>query len=179
MNESLIAYLEDTVYFDGEHLYWRIISGRRKPGPIGNITDKGYIAFSVTYENRRYRLMAHRVIWALHHKKWPLMVDHIDGNKTNNSLNNLREVNNSQNCRNKLGNKNSKVKWKGVTYHKRDKTYDAVIGVTGKNTYLGRFLEPMEAALAYNYAAEKMFGEYAKFNQVFVDMPQEVLDVEV
>lgn len=176
---SIDAYLKESLEYDGKHLYWKTLSGRRKPGPVGSINSKGYAIVSLTFEGKRNSYLVHRVCWFLHYRGWPTrFLDHINGNRLDNRIENLREVTLSQNSRNKFGNFNSKVPWKGVTYHKRDKTYDAVVGVRGKNTYLGRFMCSREAALSYNYVAFEMFGDYAKCNPVFEDVSEEVLNGE-
>jgi len=173
------SYIKDNLRYDGKHLYWKVLSGRRKSGPVGNVNSKGYATVSLTVKGTRNSYLVHRVCWFLYYGKWPdRALDHINGNRLDNRIENLREVTNSQNSRNKVGNSGSRVPWKGVTYHKRDKTYDAVVGVTGKNTYLGRFTCPREAALSYNHGASSLFGCYAKFNIVFEDVDKVLIDGE-
>lgn len=91
------------------------------------------------------------------------VVDHIDGNGLNNVRSNLRVCSHIQNQRNRhrfLGN------FKGVTYHKRDKMFTSSIKFNSKANHLGYFKTEVEAAIAYNQAALKYFGEFARLNVI-------------
>jgi len=93
-----------------------------------------------------------------------LLVDHIDGNGLNNRKSNLRLCTYSQNTYNRRPNRNSISKYKGVTYHKRNKKWEAKIIFNGKFIYLGGFDDEKEAALAYDRKAGELFGEFAYLN---------------
>lgn len=103
-----------------------------------------------------------------------MQVDHIDGDTLNNQKCNLRIVNNSQNTKNRPGDKNSTSKYKGVSLRvaidrRRKKEYTHVSWVAnicynGIRVCLGRFKTEIEAAIAYNEAAKKHHGEFAKLN---------------
>ena len=172
--QEKLDLLKDILICNGEDLYWKVLSGRRKAGPVGSLNGKGYKSFCLTYGGRRLHFSVHRVVWAMSYNEWPTILDHIDGDRVNNKLSNLRIVTSSQNSRNKLGSKNSSVPWKGVSYHIRRKCYESCIWVNNKNIYLGGYRDPKEAALAYNYSAEKHFGVFAKFNHVFEDVVEGV-----
>jgi hypothetical protein len=88
------------------------------------------------------------------------MIDHIDHNGLNNQKNNLRFVNYIQNGQNRQPNKG--YKYKGVNSF--NGKYEAKIQYNNKKIYLGTFETEEEAALAYNDAALKYFGEYAHLN---------------
>jgi len=95
--------------YKGGALYWRhdAAKGRMKAGDVaGYIDSQGYITIGI--KGKFYK--AHRIIWRMHHPhgKMPRTLDHIDGDKSNNRLNNLRVVTHSENMRNWLPQKKPK-----------------------------------------------------------------------
>jgi len=100
-----------------------------------------------------------------------LMVDHRDRNGLNNTRGNLRLSTRSQNLMNsKKPNKGKTSKYKGVHFLKKAgesaKSWRSEIRLNKRAIYLGVFHTEIEAALAYNAAALKYFGEFAKLNEV-------------
>jgi hypothetical protein len=90
-------------------------------------------------------------------------VDHIDGNILNNQRSNLRVCSHAQNCRNVTIRKNRKTsQYKGVSIDSARGCWQAYVG----HRNIGRFNSEREAALAYNVAAQKYFGEFARLNAV-------------
>lgn len=92
-------------------------------------------------------------------------IDHVNGKGLDNRKKNLRFCNQSQNLQNR-NMKPSKAKFKGVKKQSNCDRYMARIGVYNKDIYLGSFKTAKEAALAYNQAALKYFGEFAKLNKI-------------
>jgi hypothetical protein len=88
-----------------------------------------------------------------------MQVDHKDGDTLNNQKYNLRNCTNAQNTQNSI---KHKVGYKGVRYLGYKGGYMARI----KQIYLGCFETPEEAAIAYNNAAIKYFGEFANLNKI-------------
>lgn len=88
-------------------------------------------------------------------------IDHINRDKTDNRLANLRVCTTQENNFNRTGWKNSKSGFKGVTYVEAKKKFKARIGINGKRIHLGYFDTAEEASRAYNEMAEKFYGEYA------------------
>ena len=88
-------------------------------------------------------------------------VDHIDGDGLNNQKSNLRIVTHQQNRWNYKKPRNNTSGYKGVHWHIQHKKWQAKIKVNVKRIYLGYFDDIKLAALAYNQAAQKYFGEFA------------------
>lgn len=111
--------------------------------------------------NRTFR--AHRVIWAMVHSEWPEgEIDHIDCDRANNRIDNLRAASRTQNAHNYAGRGSSK--YRGVCWDQQNKKWACQIAIAGKQTRIGRFQSEIEAALAYDRAATEHFKDYAKLN---------------
>jgi len=91
-------------------------------------------------------------------------VDHIDGDKLNNRKENLRPCNQTQNLANARLRKSNTSGFRGVGWQRG--AWVAQIKAFQKNYYLGRFTEITQAALAYNEAALRLFGPFARLNHI-------------
>lgn len=109
------------------------------------------------------RFLAHRLAWLYMTGGWPpKQIDHINGNKLDNRWNNLRLADPSQNNANCPARARNTSGFKGVTWHKRNRRWQAQIRVRGKPIYLGQFDKIEDAAQAYSRAAEDHFGEFSR-----------------
>jgi hypothetical protein len=103
----------------------------------------------------RRMLIGHRVAWAIVHGEWPDgHIDHINGDRADNRISNLRiatPVENNRNMRKFVSNSSGVT---GVNYHKRDKRYRAFISIEDRSVHLGNFLT-IEEAIAARQAAER------------------------
>lgn len=106
----------------------------------------------------RYWLM-HRLIAKTSFGKF---TDHVNLHKLDNRKENLRIASKSQNSANTRIRKNSKTGFKGVSHHPDSHRVRARITVNGKERHLGMFDTPKLAWIAYQTAAQKTFGEYAR-----------------
>ena len=117
----------------------------------GSVYRNGYLYVRL---NGR-RALAHRVAWLLHYKVWPSkMIDHIDGNRLNNAINNLRDVDASSNSQNKHFASRRSASGK-VGIEKRNSTWIAYIYKDGKKHSLGSFRTELEAVEARKSAKPK------------------------
>jgi len=101
---------------------------------------------------------AHRVIWKMVHGECPeYQIDHINGIRDDNRLENLRVVSNQENQRNAKRRKDNTSKVVGVSWHNRDEVWCANIKVDGKQINLGNFTDKIDAIYA-RYYAEQDYG---------------------
>lgn len=110
----------------------------------------------------------HRAIWILHNGTIPdgMCLDHKDGNSNNNRIENLRLCTATQNNQNKTIYKRSRSGYKGVIHCQRDESrFSCHIRVDGEQMFLGIFDSAIQAAMAYDLAATKYFGEFARTNR--------------
>lgn len=99
----------------------------------------------------------HRLIWAIVHGEFPKgQIDHINGNRSDNRLCNLRVVTQQQNAHNKQRDKRNKSGFTGVCWNKKASKWQAAISVNSKTIYIGVFSTPENAHLAY-LNAKKVF----------------------
>ena len=131
--------------------------------------QKSYKSPNVYYAIRRVTLpsgkretiMMHNLV---NHPPRGMETDHIDGNGLNNQEYNLRSSTHSENLRNYPIRKDNKSGFKGVHWGKKKKRWIARIQINEKRIYLGMHKTEEQAARAYDTAAVKYFGEFAKLN---------------
>lgn len=143
-------------------------------GQVALVDDEDYeflSKLSFKLDSKGYpRLCGKESIVCLHNllfpKKERFVIDHIDRNPLNNQKHNLRYVSRAGNLKN--SNKYSDYRYTGVAlYHHNGKTqWTAQIMLNKIRHYLGRFSTPERAALAYNEAATKHFGDLATLNVI-------------
>lgn len=101
---------------------------------------------------------AHRVAWAIYYGEWPQgFIDHINGDRADNRITNLRVVDHAGNGRNRRPGANNRSGVLGVGWNKRHKKWRASIRHNGELIYLGAF-EAKEDAVAARLEAEKRYG---------------------
>jgi len=123
----------------------------------GSVSTKGYIIISI--ENRYYK--AHRLAWLYINGSMPInSIDHINCNKTDNRILNLRHATNAENIRNQGLRSTNKSGFIGVSFSKHAKKWQAQIKVNNKNRKLGYFSTPEEASEAYQCAAKQHHEEF-------------------
>ena len=130
---------------------------------MGRISVEGYRHFAV---NGR-QFVHHRVVMFLRLGRWPGMVDHINGDRLDNRLENLRECDAGQNSCNARRSRTAASPYKGVR-PQRGRFY-ARIYIDGVRHSLGGYPTAKAAALAYDKAAVRLHGAFASLN-----FPEEV-----
>jgi hypothetical protein len=137
------------------------ISAARRSGKEAFITraDTGYMVAPID----GLTLYAHRVIWAIVYGNWPNHdIDHINGDRTDNRISNLREATRAQNSLNTSKHSDNASGRKGVHWSRSRQRWVAEITLNGTKTFLGRFKDIDAASSAYEDAAKRMFGDFAR-----------------
>jgi hypothetical protein len=125
----------------------------------GCVQRVGYVLISIN--DRLYK--AHRLAWLFVYGEWPPeQIDHIDCDKLNNRIANLRLATMQENQRNVGLQKNNTTGIKGVCWHKRDRKFQAEIKVGGKRLHLGTFDTLAEAIAARTTAEIEHFGPFRR-----------------
>lgn len=148
--------LRELLHYDPETgiFRWKVNTSNSQAfaGDIAGWMQKGYRIIKVD----NLTLRAHRLAWLYMHGVFPTSIlDHINRDKSDNRICNLREVSYSENTQNQGLKKNNKSGVKGVYWRSRDKCWIASIRVHGKSSHIGQFKSLNEAAEAYAKAAAK------------------------
>lgn len=114
----------------------------------------------ITINGKTYSL--HRIIYLWNHGYLPKIIDHIDGNKENNCIENLREATQQQNCVNRKHHSNSKSPYKNVYWNKTAKKWAVVMSIKHKRNYFGVFEDLELADLVAQEARNKYHGQFAR-----------------
>jgi len=131
----------------------RALKGQR----AGRLHPNGYRYVSINKIN----YLEHRIIFAMHHNYWPETVDHIDLNKSNNLLSNLRAATHQQNCFNRPIRKDNKSGCSGVIWNKQYQKWNVRVVIDGKRKFLGRFENFEVAKTIANSAKLESYREFA------------------
>lgn len=152
--------LREVLQYDAEtgEFTWKVSCRNScKPGRVAGRIHKGYRQICVGC--RQY--LAHRLAWFYSHGEWPnAIVDHINGDRSDNRIDNLRLANKSLNGANAALSKRNRVGIKGV--YQRNNRWAAQIRGNGRNLWLGTYDTPQAAQAAYLTAAKEFFGEFAR-----------------
>lgn len=142
---------------------WKVSQGKRAAGSsAGNLHRYGYTRIHI--DGREYK--AHRLAWLYMHGDWPVgVIDHINGDRNDNRIANLRDVDHRINSENRKGARAGKaIPLMGVKKQTLSPTFTASIKVNGKVLALGGFKTPEEAHAAYMTAkAKHHIGALAAF----------------
>lgn len=146
-------------YRDGE-LYWKVtLSNVAKAGKRAGCKSTNSYG-SVMVDNKAYCI--HRVVFCMHHGYMPEQVDHIDRNRKNHRIENLRAATNSLNGLNKGPQSNNKLGIKNVCWSKQSKKWWVQVSARGKRVVSKMFDDLELAELVAVMAREKYHGEFAR-----------------
>lgn len=156
--KELLSYCPET-----GHLTWKVsrrgrLGGKRAGDRAGNAHSTGYRC--ITIDGREYK--EHRVAWLLVHGEWPATeIDHVNCDKSDNRLENIRLASGSLNQANKRKSRNNTSGYKGVVATK-DGYFKAFIGHEGRKLFLGKFGSASAAHQRYAQKAEELYGPFAR-----------------
>lgn len=162
--ESLLtaSELRGMVSYEGGRFFWLV--DKQKPRAMAGM-EAGSVSgeyHRVSIDHKKY--LTHRLVWLYFYGQWPLdQLDHINGNKLDNRIENLRLAGASQNQSNISVRPSKKSPWpKGVSYESDRRKWRAGIKFCGISFNLGYYDSPELAHEAYALAAKKYFGEFAR-----------------
>ncbi len=132
-------------YVDGLLIRRKTNNSRHKVGELCGYFHKSSGYMYVGIKGKEYQI--HRVVWTLFNGIIPYgyCIDHIDHNKTNNRIENLRIVTHSENMKNQIKRKNNTSGKMGVYWKKANKKWASEICIDGKQIHLGLFLKYSDA----------------------------------
>ena len=156
------ARLKELIDYDpetGEFTHRQSRGGSREGDRAGSLDPLGYWKIGVG----GVQIRAHRLAWLYVHGVMPSRIDHIDMNRRNNRIGNLRIASRSENAANGGAHVDNKCGLKGVSYlPNRKKPWRATIMCRGKWKFLGYRATAEEAHALYVAAAKEAFGEFAR-----------------
>jgi hypothetical protein len=147
-------------YKDGKLYNRYAYTSRVKAGEEAGAFSGGYRIVGVN--GKRYK--AHRVVWMLHrgYIGEGLQIDHIDGDRSNNHIDNLRVCTNAENSRNGKLRVSNTSGIKGVTWSKARSGWQVQIKKDYKNHYFGTYQSLELAELIAQEARDSLHGEYSR-----------------
>jgi len=157
--EEILDYDSETGIFSWKDRKFSRMSAGDKAGTLRN----GYRLIRI--DDVAYS--AHRLAWLWIHGTFPSsFIDHKNGNRDDNRIENLRLCTNSENLQNQRTDKNNSSGIKGVTWSNGRQKWVAQIRRNGRGRTIGFFDNKEDAAKAYSDAALKEFGEFARVHVV-------------
>jgi hypothetical protein len=163
LTRGKVAIVDDEDYEWLNQWKWCYASSSNKIGYAGRSIKE------IPNIRKAQTILMHSVIFKKHNENIDnkYVIDHIDGDTLNNQKCNLRLATRQQNQFNQRKTSNKKSsKYKGVSWFQREQKWCARIVCSNIKYGLGYYDDEIEAALAYNRAALKYFGKFAKLNQI-------------
>ena len=137
---------------------WSVFKSQFKGNDAGTVNKQGYLQVCISH--KLYR--SHRIGWLLSTGKWPIhQIDHINNNRVDNRLCNLREATNTENSMNSGLRADNSSGIKGVSWNKRIQKWHARIYANKKFNHLGYFETTDEAKTTIQSHRKLHHGEFA------------------
>ena len=142
-----VQRLKEVLHYDADTGLFTRFAGRGRWKERAGTINRGYLTIIV--DQKRYR--AHRLAWLYVHGEWPNdEIDHINGERADNRISNLRVATRTQNLHNiSKANRNSKSGLRGTMWISSTNKWRAAIVVEGKFKHLGMFDEAEQAHAVY------------------------------
>jgi hypothetical protein len=158
------ARVRELLHYDpqtGAFRWRKCFRTKVRPGDVAGFLERRERYRLICINGRNYP--AHQLAWFYMKGRWGRpMIDHRDGNPTNNRWKNLRVATSSQNNANRPRPRHNTSGFKGVHFNAGRGKWQASICKDWRTIYLGLFATPEAAHAAYAAAARKLFGEFAR-----------------
>lgn len=151
--------LKELLHYDPDTGVFTWIKKSKKSTVIGSVAgskhNQGYLATSIDWK----RYLLHRLAWLYVYAEFPTgLIDHINRNRSDNRISNLRVVSRSENQQNHNLFKTNKSGVAGVSWTQKDNRWRARIWLNGKTKNLGHFKTFEEAVLARKQAEKEFYS---------------------
>lgn len=156
MRLEVLNHLKNSVYIDKDT--WRL-KWIRNGKNADSINGTGYYQVKFYFKGKRLTMGSHRFIYSVLVGIPANFVDHIDRDRSNNNINNLRDVSRSLNAYNSNVSKISKSGITGVIWNKKQSKWHSRIVKNGKEYHLGSFSCPAVALCERKLKEKELYGE--------------------
>ena len=130
---------------------WKVDRQKHTKGKVAGTNDRGYARIKINGQS----YAAHRLAWLYVYGEWPNCIDHINRDRGDNRICNLRSVSHAENMKNLSMMRSNTSGITGVAWHKRDKKWAANIGASDRLEHLGYFDSLLDACSARKSAEIK------------------------
>jgi len=163
--EDNLREIKEKFYCVDGILYYKKKTRKKHIGDIAGHVNKANRYININLFATIYQV--HKIIYYLHHNVWPDYIDHINGVRDDNRIENLRVSSPKHNSRSaRSPTKGATSRYRGVSRYKRHSKWQAMVCVNNKRIFLGYFTCEKKAALAYNKAATRFGFSKEALNKV-------------